>query len=322
MKNSRRHFLKLAAVATCLPTLPRTVGAQAYPARQVRILVGFAPGGSGDILARLMAQWLSDRLKQTFILENKVGAGGNIATDSLLRSPADGYTLLMNTMPTIAGAPLPGGFDLARDSTPVAGTYQAYLVMLVHPSVPAATLAEFLAHARANPGKLSMASAGIGTAPHLAGELFTMMTGLDIVHVPYRGGGPALTDLLGGQVQLLFSNLPVDEYVKASKLRALAVTTASRSPTLSDLPTVGEFVPGYEASVAFGVCAPKGTPAEIVDKLNAEINAGLNDPKIQARLATLGARGLVLSPRGYAQFITDDASKWAKVIKAANSKAN
>jgi tripartite-type tricarboxylate transporter receptor subunit TctC len=268
-----------------------------------------------------MAQWLSDRLKQTFIIENKPGASGNIATDTVLRSPPDGYTLLMNTMPTIVSPPLPDGFDLARDSAPVAGAYQAYLVMLVHPSVPAATLSEFIAYAKANPGKLSMASPGNGTAPHLSGELFKMMAGLDIVHVPYRGGGPALTDLLGGQVQLMFSNIPAEEHVKSGKLRALAVTTSARAATWPNLPTVGEAVPGYEASVAFGVCAPKDTPAPIVEKLNAEINAGLADPAIQARLAGLGAKGLVLSPAGYAKYITDDNTKWAKVIKAAGIRA-
>ena len=316
----RRHFMRLAAGAAVLPTLPRTASAQAFPSRPVRMVVGFAAGGSGDILARLMAQWLSDRLKQPFIIENKVGAGGNIATDTVLRSPPDGHTLLMNTMPTIVSTPLPENFDLARDSAPVAGAYQAYLVMLVHPSVPAATLPEFIAYAKANPGKISMASAGNGTAPHLSGELFKMMAGLDIIHVPYRGGGPALTDLLGGQVQLLFSNLPADEHIKAGKLRALAVTTSTRSPTLPELPTVGDFVPGYEASVAFGICAPKDTPAAIVDKLNAEINAGLADPNIRTRLADLGAKGLVLTPAGYAKFITEDNAKWAKVIKAASIK--
>ena len=316
----RRHFMRLAAGAAVLPTLPRTASAQAFPSRPVRMVVGFAAGGSGDILARLTAQWLSDRLKQPFIIENKVGAGGNIATDTVLRSPPDGHTLLMNTMPTIVSAPLPENFDLARDSAPVAGAYQAYLVMLVHPSVPAATLPEFIAYAKANPGKISMASAGNGTAPHLSGELFKMMAGLDIIHVPYRGGGPALTDLLGGQVQLLFSNLPADEHIKAGKLRALAVTTSTRSPTLPELPTVGDFVPGYEASVAFGICAPKDTPAAIVDKLNAEINAGLADPNIRARLADLGAKGLVLTPAGYAKFITEDNAKWVKVIKAASIK--
>jgi tripartite-type tricarboxylate transporter receptor subunit TctC len=297
-----------------------TASAQIYPARPVRIVVGYAAGGSGDVLARLMAQWLSERLKKPFLIENKVGAGGNIATDTVLRSAPDGYTLLMNTMPTINTPPLPDNFDLARDSTPVAGAYQAYLVMLVHPSVPAASLPEFIAYAKANPGKLSMASAGNGTAPHLSGELFKMMTGVEIIHVPYRGGGPALTDLLGGQVQLLFSNLPANEYINTGKLRALAVTTATRSSALPELPTVAEFVPGYEASVAFGICAPKGTPTDIVEKLNAEINAGLADPNIQARLADLGARALALSPADFGKFVAEDSLKWAKVIRAANIK--
>jgi tripartite-type tricarboxylate transporter receptor subunit TctC len=264
MKFARRQFLHLATAGALMPSLTRIASAQMYPVKPVRIVVGYAAGGSGDILARLIAQWLAERLKQPFIIENKPGAGGNIAIDTVLRAVPDGYTLLMNTMPTIIGPPLPDNFDLARDSTPVAGVYQAYLVMLVHPSVPAKTVPEFIAYAKANPGKINMASAGNGTAPHLAGELFKMMAGVDIVHVPYRGGGPALTDLLGGQVNLMFSNLPADQYIKSGKLRALAITTTTRSSTLQ-LPTLGEFVSGYEASVAFGICAPKGTPTEIVE---------------------------------------------------------
>ncbi len=320
MTVSRRRLLSLTAGAASLPLMTRVAGAQAYPARPIRLLVGFAAGGSGDILARLMAQWLSDRLKQTVIVENRVGAGGNIATDTVLRSPADGYTLLMNTMPTLVTPPLSENFDLSRESAPVAGAYQAYLVMLIHPSVPAATLPEFIAYAKANPGKISMASAGNGTAPHMSGELFKMMAGLDIVHVPYRGGGPALTDLLGGQVQLLFSNLPADQHIKAGKLRALAVTTATRAATLPELPAVSESVPGYEASVAFGVCAPKGTPAAIVERLNAEINAGLADGQIQTRLTELGAKPLVLSPEGYGKFVAEQTAKWDNVARAANIK--
>ena len=320
MKLLRRQFLHLAMGAAALPAALRTASAETYPSRPVRIVVGYAAGGSGDILARVLAQWLSDRFNQSFVVENKVGAGGNIATDSVLRLPPDGYTLMMATMPTIVSAPLPNSFDLARDSTPVAGSYQAYLVMLVHPSVPAQTLPEFIAYAKANPGKLSMGSAGNGTAPHLSGVLFKMMTGIDMIHVPYRGGGPALIDLLGGQVQVMFSNLPVNEYIKAGKLRALAVTTATRAATLPDIPAVGEFVPGYEASAVFGVCGPKGMPAEIVEKLNAEINAGLADPKVQARLTDLGAKGLVLSPAAFGKFIAEETAKWDKVARAANVK--
>jgi tripartite-type tricarboxylate transporter receptor subunit TctC len=319
MTLARRQFLSLTA-GVCLPALSKTAAAQGYPARPVRLVVGYAAGGSGDVLARLMAQRLSERLNQSFIIENKVGAGGNIAIDTVLRLPPDGHTLLMATMPSIVSAPLPDNFDLARDSRPVAGAYQAYLVMLAHPSVPAAGLPEFIAYAKANPGKLSMASAGNGTAPHLSGELFKMMTGVDIIHVPYRGGGPALTDLLGGQVQLMFSNLPADEYIKAGKLRAIAVTTAARVPALPELPTIGEFVSGYEASVAFGICAPKGAPTEIVEKLNTEINAILVNPKMQARLADLGAKELVLSPSAFGKFISEDALKWTRVIRAANIK--
>jgi tripartite-type tricarboxylate transporter receptor subunit TctC len=321
MKFARRQFLHLATAGALMPSLTRIASAQMYPVKPVRIVVGYAAGGSGDILARLIAQWLAERLKQPFIIENKPGAGGNIAIDTVLRAVPDGYTLLMNTMPTIIGPPLPDNFDLARDSTPVAGVYQAYLVMLVHPSVPAKTVPEFIAYAKANPGKINMASAGNGTAPHLAGELFKMMAGVDIVHVPYRGGGPALTDLLGGQVNLMFSNLPADQYIKSGKLRALAITTTTRSSTLQ-LPTLGEFVSGYEASVAFGICAPKGTPTEIVEKLNSEINAGLADPQIQARLADLGARELTLSPDNYCKYIAADALKWDEVVRAANIKSN
>lgn len=322
MKFSRRKLFHLAAAAAVIPAFTGSANAQIFPTRPVRIVVGYAAGGSGDILARLLAQWLSEQLNQPFIIENKVGAGGNIAVDTVLRSAPDGYTLLMNTMPMIIGSPLPDNFDLAHDSTPVAGAYQAHLVVLIHPSVPATTLSELIAYAKANPGKLSMASAGIGTAPHLAGELFKMTADVDIVHVPYRGGGPALTDLLGGQVQLLFSNLPTNEHIAAGKLRALAVTTATRSQTLPKLPAVGEFVPGYEASVAFGLCAPKGTSVAIVEKLNATVNAGLGDPKIQARLVELGAKGLALSPAEFGKFIAADSLKWAKVIRAANIRPN
>jgi tripartite-type tricarboxylate transporter receptor subunit TctC len=320
MTFARRRFFTLAAGAACLPVLSHSASAQAYPARSVRIVVGYAAGGSGDIVARLMGQWLSERLKQPFIIENKVGAGGNIAIDTVLRSPPDGYTLVMITTPTLVSAPLPENFDLARDTIPIAGVYQAYLVMLIHPSVPVATLPEFIAYAKANPGKLSMASAGNGTAPHMSGELFKMMAGVDIIHVPYRGGGPALSDLLGGQVQVMFSNLPANDYIKTGKLRALAVTTATRSPTLPEIPTLGDFVPGYEASVSFGLCAPKGTPPEIVEKLNTEINAGLADSKIRARFGDLGARVLALSPADFGKFLTQEALKWDKVARAANIK--
>jgi tripartite-type tricarboxylate transporter receptor subunit TctC len=320
MKLPRRRFLHLAAGAAVLPALSRSASAQVYPAKPVRLVVGYAPGGSGDILARLMAQWLTERLKQPFIIENKAGAGGNIATDMVLRLPADGYTLLMITTPTIITPPLSPNFDLARDSTPVAGAYRAYLIMLVNSSVPVKTLPELIAYAKANPGKLTMASAGNGTAPHMCGELFKMMAGVDMIHVPYRGGGPALTDLLGGQVNVLFTNLPAEEHIKSGRLRALAVTTATRSPTLPDIPTVADFVSGYEASVCFGVVAPKGLSAEIVDKLNTEINACLADSRIKARLADLAATGLVLTPAGFFQFLNEETAKWVKVAQAANIK--
>jgi tripartite-type tricarboxylate transporter receptor subunit TctC len=316
----RRRFLSVAAGAASFLVLSRTARAETYPSRPVRVVVGYAAGGSGDIIARLVAQWLSDRLHQTFVVENKVGAGGNIAIDALVRSAADGYTLSMVTFPTLTTAPLPDNFDLARDSTPIAGAYEAYLVMLVHPSVPATTLSEFIAYAKANPGKLSMASAGNGTAPHLCGEMFKMMAGIDMIHVPYRGGGPAFNDLLGGQVQMMFSNLPADQHIKAGRLRAIAVTTAKRAPAYPELPSIGEVIKGYDAGNAFGVVAPKGVRADIVEKLNSEINAALADAKMQARLAELGAQPLVLSPAGFGQFISKETEKWDKVAREAKVK--
>jgi tripartite-type tricarboxylate transporter receptor subunit TctC len=324
MKLPRRQFLRLAAGAAALPAVSHIAWAQAYPTRPVRIIVGVAAGGASDILARLMGQWLSERLGQPFIIDNRPGAGNNIGTEAVVRAPADGYTLLIVGSTQAINATLYDqlNFNFIRDIAPIAGVIRGANVMVVHPSVPANTVPELIAYAKANPRKLNMASPGVGTTPHVAGELFKMMAGVDMVHVPYRGGGPALTDMLGGQVQVYFpGTVSSIEYIRAGRLRALAVTTATRSDALPDVPTVGEFVPGYEASNWFGLGAPKATPAEIVEKLNAAINAGLADPKIKARLADLGGDVLALSPADFGRLIADETEKWAKVIRAANIKA-
>jgi len=321
MKLPRRNFLHLLASAAALPTVSRTARAQAYPSRPVRWIVGFAPGGGTDIVARLMGQWLSERLGQPFIIENRPGAGTNIATEVVVNAPPDGYTLLLAGIPNAFNASLFGklNFNFIRDIVPVAGIIAVPNVMVVNPSVPANTVPEFIAYAKANPGKVNMASGGTGGASHLAGELFKTMAGVNLVHVPYRGNGPALVALLGGQAEVLFpSTVSSIEYVRAGRLRALAVTTATRSETLPDLPTVGEFVPGYEASTWYGVGAPKGTPTEVIDKLNREINEILADPKAKARLADLGGTALVGSPADFGKFIADETEKWGKVIRAAN----
>jgi tripartite-type tricarboxylate transporter receptor subunit TctC len=325
MKLPRRTFLHLAASAAVLPVVSRIARAQAYPTRPVRVIVGAPPGGGFDITARLIGQWLSERLGQPFVIDNRPGGGGNIATEAVVRAPADGYTLLLIATANAINATLYEKltFNLSRDIAPVAGITRVPEVMVVNPSVPAKTVPEFIAHAKANPGKLNMASGGIGTPPHVSGVLFKMMTGVDTLHVPYRGVAPALTDLLGGQVQVMFVTTPASiEYIRAGKLRALAVTTATRSEALPDLPTVGEFVPGYEASGWYGIGAPKNTPAEIVDKLNKEINAGLADPKIKARLADLGGSVLPGSPADFGKLIAEDTEKWGKVIRTANIKAD
>jgi tripartite-type tricarboxylate transporter receptor subunit TctC len=324
LKLPRRKFLHLAAGAAVLPAVSHIARAQAWPTRPVRIIVGLAPGGSNDILARLMGQWLSERLGQPFIIENRPGGGGNIATEAVVRAPADGYTLLMLGPSSAINATLYDklNFVLLRDIAPVASFLRAPEVLAVNPSVPAKSVPELIAYAKANPGKLNLASAGNGSGPHMSGELFKMMAGVDMVHVPYRSGGAALTGLLAGQVQVMFSGTVSSiEYIRAGKLRALAVTTATRSDALPDIPTVGEFVPGYEASGWFGVGAPKATPAEIVDKLNKEINAGLADPKLKARLHDLGGAPLPGSPADFGKLIADETEKWAKVIKFAGIRA-
>jgi tripartite-type tricarboxylate transporter receptor subunit TctC len=325
MKFSRRRFLHLATVAIGVPAVSRMASAQTYPTRPVRLVVGFAAGGAPDIAARLVAQWLSERLGQQFIIENRPGAGGNLATEIVADATADGYTLLLINISNAVNATLYQKlkYDFIRDIAPVASISHENYGMEVHPSFPAKTVSEFISYAKANPGKLNMASPGNGTGPHMAGELFKIMAGLDMVHVPYRGSPPALTDLLAGQVQLMFSPLSSSiEYVRSGKLHALAVTTAARSEVLPDLPTVGEFVPGYAASGWFGIGAPSKTPVEIVARLNREVNAGLADPKLKARLADLGATVFVGSPADFATHIATETEKWAKVVRTANLRAD
>jgi tripartite-type tricarboxylate transporter receptor subunit TctC len=312
VKLPRRKFVQLAASAAALPVVSRIASAQAYPTRPVRIVVGLAPGGANDIVARLMGQWLSERLGQQFVIENRPGAASNIATEAVVRAPPDGYTLLLCSVNNAINATLYErlNFNFIRDIAPVAGIIRSPNVMVVNPSVPAKSVPEFMAYVKANPRKLNMASPGTGTGPHLCGELFMMMSGTSMIHVPYRGGGPALTDLLGGQVQVYFpGTVSSIEYIKTGRLRALAVTTATRSDALPDIPTVGEFVPGYEASGWFGVGAPKNTPAEIVAKLNTEVNAALADPKLKARLADVGGTVLAGSSADFGKLIAEETEK-------------
>jgi len=319
----RRTFLHLAAGAAALPAVSHSAWALDYPTRPVRMIVGFAAGGTVDIIARLMGQWLSERLGRPFIIENRPGAGTNIGTEAVVRAPADGYTLLLISPPAAINATLYENlnFNFIRDIAPVATIIRAPFVIAVNPSVPAKAVPEFIAYAKANPGKIGMASGGIGSGAHLAGELFKVMAGVNMVHVPYRGAAPALTDVIGGQVQVMFDALPSSiEYIKAGKLRALAVTTAARSEVLPDVPTVGEFVPGYESSNWQGIGVPKNTPTEIVDKLNKEINTALADAKMKARLTDLGGTPLAGSPADFGKLIADETEKWRQVILAANVK--
>jgi len=325
MKLPRRKFLHLAAGAAALPAVSRVARAQAYPTRPVRIVVPFAPGGANDITARFIGQWLSERLSQQFIIENRPGGGGNIAIEAVVRSPADGYTLLVVGTTAAINATLfeKLNYNFIRDIAPVASIVRVPHVMQVNPSLPVATVPEFIAHAKANPGKISMGSGGNGSPAHVTGELFKMMTGVNLTHVPYRGAGPAITDLLGGQIQVTFTDMAASiEYIRAGRLRALAVTTAMRSEALPDIPTVGDFVSGFEASQWVGLCAPKNTPPEIIGKLNAEINTGLADPKLKARLADLGGKVLPSSPADFGKLIADDTEKWGKVVKFAGIKAD
>jgi tripartite-type tricarboxylate transporter receptor subunit TctC len=319
----RRRFLHLAAGAAAVPVVPRIAWAQAYPTRPVRLIIGIAPGSSPDILGRLMAQWLSNRLGQPFIVENRPGGGGNIAIEAVVKAPADGHTLLLVTIQSAVNATLYDklNYNFIRDMAPVASISRQTLALEVTPSFPARTVPEFIAYAKANPRRLSMASAGNGTTPHVAGELFKMMAGVDLIHVPYRGGAPAMTDLVGGQVQLTFADIASSiEYVKAGKVRALAVTTTARSEALPDLPPLAYYLPGYETSGWFGIGVPKNTPIEVVERLNKEINAGLADPKIKARYAELGAAVFGGSPADFGRHIAGETEKWAKVIRAANIK--
>jgi tripartite-type tricarboxylate transporter receptor subunit TctC len=323
MKLPRRKFLHLAAGAAALPAVSRVGWTEAYPSRPVRLVTGFAAAGGSDVVARLIGQWLSERLGQSFIIENRPGAGGNIGTESVVRAPPDGYTLLLVTFANVVNASLYKklNFNFIRDISPVAGLMRVPDLMAIHPSVPARTVPEFIAYAKANAGKITMASAGNGSSGHLAGELLKMKVGISLVHAPYRGNGPALTDLLGGQVELMFPTSPsVVEYVKSGRLRGLAVTTASRSETLPDLPTVGEFVPGYEVSGLYGIGAPKGTPAEFIAPINKESNAAFANPTMKARFVNLGGIVIPGSPDDFGKVIVEDTEKWAKVIEAANIK--
>ncbi len=323
MKLPRRKFLHLAAGTAALPALARIARAQTYPTRPVRYIVSSAPGGTQDILARLIGQWLSERLGQPFVIENRSGGGTNIAIEMVVRATPDGYTLVSVAPANAINATLYQklNFNFIRDIAPVAGIMREPYVMLVNPSLSAKTVPEFIALAKANPGKLNMASAGGGTGTHIAGELFKMMTGVDLGHVPYRGGGPALVGMLGGQVDVYFSNLaPAIEYIRSGRLRALAVTTSTRWEALPDLPVLADFVPGYEASAWLGIGAPKNTPVEIIDKLNTEINAGLVDPKMKERLDNIGGVPMPMTPAEFGKFIADETEKWAKVIKFAGIK--
>jgi tripartite-type tricarboxylate transporter receptor subunit TctC len=323
MELSRRQFLHPAAGAAALAAVSRFAWAQAYPTRPVRIVVGFPAGGGVDIIARLMGQWLSERLGQPFVIENRPGAGTNIATEAVVKAPPDGYTLLFASVSVAIGATLYEklNFDFVRDIAPIAGTSRVPLVMVVNPSVPAKIVPEFIAYAKANPGKINMASGGNGTSLHVAGELFKMMTGVNMVHVPYRGDAAAVTDLIAGQVQVMFNVTSSSiEHIRAGKLRALAVTTAARLEALPDIPTVGDFVPGYEASAWNGLGVPKNTPAEIIDKLNKEINAALADPKVKARIADLGNVPMPMTPAEFGKFITEETEKWGKVVKFSGAR--
>jgi tripartite-type tricarboxylate transporter receptor subunit TctC len=323
LKLARRRFLHLATAAAALPSVSRMATAQTYPTRPVRLIIGYPPGGSADITARLLGQWLSERLGQPFVIESRPGASTNIATEAVVRAPPDGYTLLLVAPANAINATLYEklNFNFISDIAPVAGIIRFPNVMVVNPLVPAKTVPEFIAYAKANPGRLNMASSGNGSTIHVSGELFKMMTGVNMVHVPYRGGAPALTDMISGQVQVMFDNVPTSiEFIRAGKLRALAVTTATPSEVLPDLPTVADFVPGYEASAWYGVGVPKGTPDDIIDKLNKEINAILAEPKAKARLADLGASLLAGSSADFGKLVADETEKWGKVVKFSGAK--
>jgi tripartite-type tricarboxylate transporter receptor subunit TctC len=323
MKLHRRKFLALAGAVAAVPALSRGASTDDYPSRPVRIVAGFSAGGGVDITARLIGQWLADRLGQSFVIENRPGAGGNIGTEAVVNAAPDGYTLLLATVPNAVNASLYEklNFVFLRDIAPIAGIIRVPMVILLNPSVPAKTVPEFIGYAKANPGNINMASAGNGSAPHMAGELFKMMAGVNLVHIPYRGQGPALTDLLGGDVQVLFATAPgTTDYIRTGRLRALAVTSAGRADVLPELPTVADFVPGYEASQWYGLAAPKNTPAEILDKLNRQVNAAIADPAMKARLAAIGGEPLPGSSAEFGHLIAEETEKWAKVVRAAGIK--
>ena len=325
MKLPRRTFLHLAAGVAALPVAWAIARAQSYPSRPVHVIVATAAGGGNDIAARLIGQWLSEHFGQPFIIENRPGAGSNIGTEAVVRATADGYTLLLVSASNAINATLyeKVTFNFVQDIAPIASITRTPLVVLVNPSIPVKTALEFIAYAKANPGKINMASGGNGTPSHMAGELLKMMTGVDLVHVPYRGLGPALTDLLGGQVQVMFGGTTASiPYTRSGKLRALAVTTTARSELLPDLPALGDFVPGYEASQWYGIGAPKNTPAEIIDRLNGGINASLGDLKIKARLTDLGGTALPGSPADFGKLIAEETEKWGKVARFAGIKAD
>ncbi|WP_424630795.1 Bug family tripartite tricarboxylate transporter substrate binding protein [Bradyrhizobium sp. SYSU BS000235] len=325
MKLSRRQFLPLAASAVAMPAVSRIARAEGYPTRPVRVIVGYPPGGTADITARLMGQWLSDRLGQPFVIENRPGGGTNIATEQVVHAEPDGYTLLLVAPANAINASLYSklNFNFLQDIEPVAGIIRFPNVVVVNPKLPIKTIPELIAYAKANPGKLNMASSGNGSTIHMSGELFKMLTGINMVHVPYRGGAPALTDLMAGQVQVMFDNIPTSiEHIRSGSLRGLAVTSTVRSEQLPDLPLVADFLPGYEASAWYGIGAPKNTPADIKEKLNKEVNEILKDPKAKARLTELGAFVLPGSPADFGKLLVDETEKWAKVVKFAGAKVD
>ena len=323
MKIARRRVLQLAGAIAAAPALQKSAWALDYPTRPVRILVGFPPGGAADIIARTIGQWLSQRFRQQFVVENRPGVATNIATEAVVQAPPDGYTLLLVTASNAINATLYAhlNFNFIRDIAPIAGVIRVPNVMEVYPGLPVHSVPEFIAYAKANPGKINMASGGIGSTPHVAGELFKMMAGVDLVHVPYRGDAPALVDMISGQMQVIFDLIPASiGFIRAGKLRALAVTSATRSALLPDLPTIGDFLPGYEATSFEGLAAPKGTPAEIIDRINKEVNAAFADTTFKARLADLGGEGLPGTPDDFAKLIAAETEKWGKVIKFAHIK--
>src|SRR5689334_10148562 len=325
MKLSRRHFLRFASGTIALPASSRLARAQTWPNRPVRLIIGYTPGGSADLTARLMGQWLSEKLGQPFVVENRPGAGTNIATEAMLRAAPDGYTLLLVAPANAINATLyeKMSFDFIKEMEPIAGIIRFPNVVVVHPSLPIKTIPELIAYAKANPGKLNMASSGNGSTIHMSGELFKMLTGINMVHVPYRGGAPALTDMLSGQMQVMFDNIPTcAEHVKSGKLRGLAVTSTVRSEVLPDLPLVADFLPGYEASAWYGLAAPKGTPADIVERLNKAVNEILADPKAKARFTEIGAIMLPGSAADFGRLVADETEKWGKVVKFAGAKVD